>query len=161
MYGDDQFGGDQFGGGGFDAGGGFGGGGGSQFAAAVPMQVGGSQGGNNRSNQEAGVDRPSSASSYDAGAAESPSRASPSRPGPPSVTTQSTWEDGASSHVPSPSEVRQRARARKGPRRRRHPPRHERHVGDRAEKFAECRPAEAEAEADAHFSVDVAPNREL
>ena len=45
MYGDDQFGGDQFGGGGFDAGGGFGGGGGSQFAAAVPMQVGGSQGG--------------------------------------------------------------------------------------------------------------------
>eukprot|EP01046_Picozoa_sp_COSAG06_P056250 COSAG06_NODE_10584_length_1653_cov_56.353282_1_plen_524_part_10 len=91
--------------------------------AGSTEQVGGSQGGNNRSNQEAGGDRPSPASSYDAGAAESPSRASPSRPGPPSVTTQSTWEDGASSHVPSPSEVRQRARARKGPRRRRHPPR--------------------------------------
>ena len=64
---------------------------------------------------------PFSGSSHDNG---SPFRVDPnSRRGPLSVTTQSTWDDRASSHhIPSPTEVRQRARARKAPRRRRHPP---------------------------------------
>ena len=63
-----------------------------------------------------------SVSSYDGGVSSSFRRRA-SRPGPPSVTTQSSWDDGAFANIPSPSDVRKRARARKGPRRKRHPPR--------------------------------------
>ena len=86
-------------------------------ATSVDRQEG-SQVGSILDNHEVG----DSVSSYNGGVSSSFRRRA-SRPGPPSVTTQSSWDDGAFANIPSPSDVRKRARARKGPRRKRHPPR--------------------------------------